>query len=162
MKKRILSIVLTVALLISLVPVAAIPAKAASEFTASQEMIEILKTWEGFSAKPYWDYKQWTVGYGTRVPDGKLEEYQANGIPMEEAEALLQKFLNEMGAEINVFADKFGLTLTQGMFDALLSFSYNCGTNWLYNPSTLRTAIVEGCCLLWHSGVTPATRRFLV
>ena len=144
MRNRILSFAMAIALLISLIPMAAVPAKAASAFVASQEMIEVLKTWEGFSRKPYWDYKQWTVGYGTRVPDGKLQEYQTNGIPEEEAEALLQEFLVTMGAELNTFFDKFGLKMDQGKFDALLSFSFNCGTGWLYKPSTVRTAIIEG------------------
>ena len=62
MKKRIISIALTVALLITLIPMAAIPAKAEANFTVSQECVDIIKKWEGFSAKPYWDYKQWTVG----------------------------------------------------------------------------------------------------
>lgn len=144
MKKRILSIALAVALLISLIPMGAVPAKAASEFVASDEMIEILKKFEGFSLYPYWDYSQWTVGYGTSAPTDKLAEYKANGIPLEEAEALLMEFLDTMGASVNSFADKFGLTLTQAQFDALLSLSFNCGTSWLYKPSTLRTAVVEG------------------
>ena len=110
-KKRILSIILAVALLVTLIPLGVIPVSAASEFKASQEMIDLLKRFEGFSLRPYWDYSQWTVGYGTRVPDGKLEEYKANGIPQEEAEALLAEFLEKMGADVNSFIDKFGLTL---------------------------------------------------
>ena len=76
--------------------------------------------------------------------DGKLAEYKANGIPEDEAEALLAEFLDTMGEAVNSFADKFGLNLTQAQFDALLSLSFNCGTSWLYKPSTLRTAVVEG------------------
>ena len=146
MKKRIISIALTVALLITLIPLAAITAKAEANFTVSQECVDIIKKWEGFSAKPYWDYKQWTVGYGTRVPDGKLEEYQTNGISKEEAEQQLIEHLNKDGVAVNKFIDKYGLTFTQGMFDALLSLCYNCGGAWLSNsePSTLKTAIVEG------------------
>ena len=144
MKKRILSIALTVALLISLLPLAAISVRAESAFVASADMITVLKKWEGFSKKPYWDYSQWTVGYGTRCPADKLAEYQANGIPEDAAEALLQEFLTTMGNDINSFIDKFGLTMTQSQFDALLSLSFNCGTNWLYQPSTLRTAVIEG------------------
>ena len=146
MKKRIISIALTVALLITLIPMAAIPAKAAADFTVSQECVDIIKKWEGFSEKPYYDYKQWTVGYGTRVPDGKLEEYQTNGIPREEAEQLLVEHLQKHCNEVNKFIDKYGLTFTQGMFDALVSLCFNCGGSWLSNsePSTLKTAIVEG------------------
>ena len=144
MKKRILSIVLAAALLIALIPLSVIPVSAASDFKASQEMIDLLKRFEGFSLYPYWDYSQWTVGYGTRVPDGKLAEYKANGIPKDEAEALLAEFLENMGDDLNSFIDKFGLTVNQAQFDALLSLSFNCGTSWLYKPSTLRTAVVEG------------------
>jgi len=111
-KKRILCIALTLALLISLIPMVAVPVNAASEFAASEAMIEFLKKMEGFSKYPYWDYSQWTVGYGTRTPADKLDEYKANGIPEEDAQALLMEFLETMGAEVNTFADKFGLQLT--------------------------------------------------
>ena len=47
--------------------------------SSSDEAIRILKLEEGFSEKPYWVYAQWTVGYGTRCPDSKLEEYKKNG-----------------------------------------------------------------------------------
>lgn len=144
MKKRIISLALTVALLITLIPMAAVPAKAAAEFTVSQECVDIIKKWEGFSAKPYWDYQQWTVGYGTRVPDGKLEEYKANGITREEAERQLIEHLNKDGVAVNKFIDKYGLTFTQGMFDAVLSLCYNCGGSWLNGVSTLHTSIVQG------------------
>ena len=144
MKKRIISFALTVALLITLIPMAAIPAKAAANFTVSQECIDIIKKWEGFSAKPYWDYQQWTVGYGTRVPDGKLEEYQTVGITREDAEQQLLDYLNKDAQAVNQFIDKYGLTFTQGMFDAVLSLSYNCGSSWLNKTSTLHTAVVQG------------------
>ena len=144
MKKRIISLALTVALLITLIPMAAVPAKAAAEFTVSPECVDIIKKWEGFSAKPYWDYQQWTVGYGTRVPDGKLEEYKANGITREEAERQLIEHLNKDGVAVNKFIDKYGLTFTQGMFDAVLSLCYNCGGSWLNGVSTLHTSIVQG------------------
>ena len=144
MKNRILSIALTVALLITLIPMAAIPAKAAAEFTVTQECVDIIKKWEGFSPKPYWDYRQWTVGYGTSVPEGKLEEYKANGISKEEAEQQLIEHLNKDGEAVNAFIDKHGLNFTQGMFDAIVSLCYNCGRSWLKESSTLLTAIIEG------------------
>ena len=147
MMKRILSIALTVALLITMIPMSAVPAKAAAEFTVSQECVDIIKKWEGFRDKPYWDYQQWTVGYGTRVPDGKLEEYQTYGISREEAESQLIEYLNKDGETLNKFIDQHNLNFTQGMFDAILSLCYNCGSYWLSDyaePSTLKTAIIEG------------------
>ena len=144
MKKRILAIALTVALLFTLAPLGAVRAKAASQFVASEQMIALLKKWEGFSVKPYWDYKQWTVGYGTKVPDGNLERYQAEGIHEAEAEQLLAETLANMGKSINSFIDKFGLSVTQNQFDAMLSMSFNCGTSWIYGTGFFRTAIIEG------------------
>ena len=144
MKKRILSIALTVALLFTLIPLGAVSASAASAYTVSDNCLELIKKWEGFSEKPYWDYSQWTVGYGTRVPDGKLAQYQSEGISREEAERLLHNMLADMGKSINSFVDKFGLKLTQAQFDALMSLTFNCGANWVNQTSTLRTAVVEG------------------
>ena len=34
---------------------------------ASQEIIDVIKDFEGFRSKAYWDNSQWTVGYGTRA-----------------------------------------------------------------------------------------------
>ena len=144
MKKKIIGIALTVALLITLIPMAAVPAKAAAEFTVSQECVDIIKKWEGFSAKPYWDYRQWTVGYGTQVPAGKLEEYKTVGITKEEAERQLIEHLSKDGEAVNKFIDKYGLTFTQGMFDAVVSLCFNCGRSWLNETSTLHTTIVQG------------------
>lgn len=144
MKKRIVSLALTVALLLTLIPMVAVTASAASELTPSEECVAMLKKWEGFSKKPYWDYSQWTVGYGTAVPSGKLTQYQTYGITEEEAEELLWDHLDSKGRSINSFIDKFGLTITQNQFDALMCLTYNIGTGWLYKTSDLRTAIIEG------------------
>ena len=122
-----------VALVITLIPLAAIRANAASELVASAELVEMIKNWEGFSATPYWDYGQWTVGFGTRAPDEHLERYRTEGISHEEATELLNTFLVSMGKSVNSFADKFGLTLSQQQFDAMLSMTYNCGSRWLWD-----------------------------
>ena len=53
MKKRIISIVLTLALVLIFVPFGGIRASAASEFTVSQQCLEMIKELEGFSEKPY-------------------------------------------------------------------------------------------------------------
>lgn len=132
MKKRILSILFAAVLLISLLPVGA---AAEDVLTASDDAIRILKAEEGFSSRPYWDYAQWTVGYGTKCPDDKLEEYRQNGISETEAEALLREFVSRFEGEIHRFADRTNITLKQNQFDALLLFSYNCGTSWSYDKN---------------------------
>ena len=144
MKNRILVLLVVISLLLTFVPFGAVRAEAASEFVASEEVIQMIINWEGFSSKPYWDYGQWTVGYGTRAPDEHLERYRAEGISREEAKELLNTYLVTMGRSVNSFADKFGLTLTQNQFDAMLSFTYNCGSMWMLSANSLRSAIIEG------------------
>ena len=130
--KRITSLLLAIVLFAGLVLTGAPVAYAASEMCASDVLVEVLKKEEGFSAKPYWDYGQYTVGYGTRCPDDMLEEYTENGITEEEAETLLRNYLASVENAINKkLIDAYGLTLTQQQFDALVSFTYNCGTSWI-------------------------------
>ena len=59
-------------------------ARAASDMAVSDDFVEFLKKEEGFAAKPYWDYSQWTVGYGTKCPSDMLEEYKEKGISKED------------------------------------------------------------------------------
>ena len=100
---------------------------------ASDDCIGILKLEEGFSEKPYWDYTQYTVGFGSRCPDDMLAHYKENGITEEEAEDLLRNHLQKIEKDLNTFMEKWSLTWTQNQFDAVLLFSYNCGTGWCYN-----------------------------
>ena len=112
--------------------------------TMSQEGIDMLKKFEGFAKYPYWDYSQYTVGYGTYCPSEDLERYKADGITEEEAEALLREYVVKMEETINAFIERQGLTLTQQQFDAIASFTYNCGASWMYNSSGFKTAVLEG------------------
>lgn len=114
-------------------------------FGASDACIRILKLEEGFSKKPYWDYSQWTVGYGTRCPEDMREYYSTYGISEAEAETLLRNHLEYVYKDLNKFIEKNGLTLTQNQFDALVLMSYNCGTAWAFDASgTLYKAVVSG------------------
>lgn len=146
MKKRITSFLLGMVMLLSLVFTAVVPVQAESAMTASDECIRILKLEEGFSKTPYWDFTQYTVGYGTKCPDDMVDFYTQNGITEEEAETLLRNHLISMERDINVkVIDKYGLTLSQNQFDALVLFSYNCGTGWAYETGgTFHNAIATG------------------
>lgn len=121
-----------------------VPQVSAAELTASEACIEFIKGVEGFSPQPYYDYSQYTVGYGTKCPTEKYFEYKANGIPKEEAEGLLMEAVSGFEDAIHEkLISQYGLTLNQHQFDALVSFSYNLGTNWMTYDSTLRNAILK-------------------
>ena len=152
--KRISSFLLAIVLFAGLVLTGAPTAHAASAMTVSDALIEIIKKEEGFAAKPYWDYGQYTVGYGTRCPDDMLEEYLNNGISEKEAETLLRNYLTAFENEVNKkLLDKHNVSLTQNQFDALVTFTYNLGTAWLSDTtSNLHKAIRNGATgsdLIW-------------
>lgn len=93
--------------------------------SASQEIIDVIKDFEGFSATPYWDNTQWTVGYGTRCsgPDVRVTR--------EEAERLLREMLDDdFEPIVNSFCKQNGKQPTQQQFDAMLDLTYNAGGSW--------------------------------
>lgn len=144
MKKKLICMLLSVVLLLGLVPAGTVLAHAASDFNVSDECVALLKEMEGFARTPYWDYGQWTVGYGTRCPDEDLERYRTYGITEEEAEALLREYLTSMCRTLNSFIDKYSLELNQNQYDALALFSYNVGTNWVFQTGIFRSAVIDG------------------
>ncbi len=160
MLKRYISGLLAVVLAFGILAWTPQPVNAAVVMGSSDAMKDVLKAEEGFSAKPYWDHAQWTVGYGTKCPTDKLEEYKTNGISREAAQALFEAELKKIEAAVNSFAATYDLTFKQNQFDALVSFSYNCGTGWInettgyFNKAVrqgdMGNAFLYGICL-WSS-----------
>ena len=152
--KRVTSCFMAVVLMVSMMLACAVSvsateaepiAPADTRIQASDACIALLKAEEGFSKNPYWDYSQWTVGYGTCCPEDMLDYYKNNGITEEEAETLLRNHLVKVYNDLYTFMDKHGLNLSQNQFDALVLFSYNCGTGWLFDSDgTVPKAILAG------------------
>ena len=109
---------------------------ASTEMRTSQDCIDYIKSVEGFSKYPYYDYGQYTVGYGTKCPSDKYNDYKKVGITDEEAEELLKEHLIYTEDQIKKYVvGQYGVELTQNQFDALVSFSFNVGTSWMYPNS---------------------------
>lgn len=115
--------------------------KAGSAMKAGQDCIDLIKAAEGFSQYKYWDYSQWTIGYGTGVG---ADEYP-DGISEEEAEKLLKDAVKTYEGYVNKFADKYDIELKQNQFDALVSLSYNMGNIWsVYDDFDLKNYLIDG------------------
>lgn len=103
---------------------------------ASDVLIRKLKSMEGFSSKAYFDRtgKVWTIGYGhtgnVKAGDA-ISEYQGEQLLMED----LKRF--------EAHADKVRGLNTQGKYDAVVDFCYNCGIE-NFDKSTLRKYIESG------------------
>lgn len=146
MIKRMLALMLALVLAAGITMYFAPSAAAASDMKVSDELVKILKMEEGFSKYPIYDYGQYSVGYGTRCPDDMLAYYREHGITESEAEVLLRNYLKNAEKQVNSkLIDAYNLTLTQGQFDAIVSFSYNMGTAWLSRPDqNIHYQIVSG------------------
>lgn len=161
MKKRLICLLLAAAMLLGITPAVSLHVKAESNLTTSDALITLLIGFEGFTGSCIVDNTQRSVGYGTRcdVCDPSMPDYldpnrvcsaynSVTPISEEHAWQLKRNYLNYFESKVNGFANKHGLTFTQQQFDALISFTYNCGEGWMlesYDPEgNFRNAIISG------------------
>ena len=102
---------------------------------ASQTLINHIKRSEACKLTAYQDTANvWTIGYGHTqgVKRGdRCTQYQA------------EQWLKEDLARFEAAAGKVRRIVTQGQFDAVVDFMYNCGTG-NFDKSTLRQYIESG------------------
>ena len=148
MLKRLVSVALAVVLMLgAAVAVLAQPTQAVeiTQMHVSDKLVALIKDMEGFDAIPYWDYGQWTVGFGSRCPEEHRARYTAEGIPPEEAHELMMQQIECFEADVNSFMLRNEVQLSQQQFDAMVSFIYNVGSAVLYNKqSNVIKAILNG------------------
>ena len=92
MRIRTPAFLLAIVIVFSLLP---FPAAAADTSTVSNDCVDFIKAFEGFSKYPYYDNGHFTVGYGTTCPAGDYDRYRVHGIPEEEAVGRLVQFIEE-------------------------------------------------------------------
>ena len=124
--KRFASMILAVVMVLTLLPVV-VPATASelhgmrdlesgeayTEMHSSQELIDVIKDFEGFSATPYKDNTQWTVGYGSYCGDSSKPKPNIR-LTEAEAEARLRKDLSRTYEPIvNDYCESIGKQPTQ-------------------------------------------------
>ena len=99
--------------------------------------LSLIKSFEGFSAKPYLcPAGVPTIGYGaTYYPDGRRVTMQDRPVTVAQATDMLRSMLTSYEAGVNRYVQ---VPLTQGQFDALVSFAYNLGLSALKSSTLLR------------------------
>lgn len=102
----------------------------------SEKGIALIKQFEGCKLTAYQDsVGVWTIGYGWTQPvDGKLIRTGMT-IKQETAERLLKTGLVSYENDVSRLVK---VNLTQGQFDALVSFTYNLGARSLSTSTLLR------------------------
>jgi GH24 family phage-related lysozyme (muramidase) len=76
---------------------------------------------EGFNARAYPDFRQTSIGYGTRARPGETSITQAD------AATRLQEEIGQARTMVRAFAP----SLSQGQENALTDLTYNAGPNWM-------------------------------
>ena len=123
-----------------------LPVRAYEDRTASGLALDLIRRYEGFSSKMYYENGSWYVGYGSQVKEGAYP----NGVTEAEAEALIREDLRRVESSLNAFFEGNGLSPTQAQFDALVDFTYTLGSSWLSGNSNLVKIVL---------GKKEATRR---
>lgn len=93
--------------------------------TTSERGIELIKTFEGFSASAYKcvpSEEYYTIGYGHYSPSVKASDT----ISMRDAEKLLKDDLAYYEMQVDVWNEKYHFNTNE--YDALVSFAYNIGS----------------------------------
>ncbi len=106
----------------------------------SEQLVEFIKEQEGFVPYAYWDYSQWTIGYGTAC--GKND--YPNGISREEADYWLRVELKEFEDEVDRLLAKGTVKHTQCQYDAILSFTFNLGGQWMKPSNRIYQYVLFG------------------
>jgi len=103
----------------------------------TQDGLDLIKRFEGFSPTIYICPAGYpTIGYGHLVRDHEQDRYQ-QGITEQEAEDLLRRDVQAAERAVLRLID---VPLTDGQYDALVSFTFNLGAGALQR-STLRRKV---------------------
>jgi lysozyme len=113
-----------------------------SQTVKGKDLIGLVKEFEGFNPRAYNDYKQISVGYGTKGKEGEV-------LNEEQASERLKSELSGHAERIAKAAELKGIVLNQNQFNALTSFDYNTGKGenlverFGDNPQQLASKILE-------------------
>lgn len=97
----------------------------------SNNALNVIKRFEGFSATPYPDAQGFSIGYGHFIKPGE----SFTEISEEQATELLRQDAANAAAAVR---DAVTVPLTQNQFDALTSLSYNIGVTAFRNSSLVK------------------------
>lgn len=99
----------------------ALAPKTSATTALPEALISSVKDIEGFTAKAEWDYKQNSVGYGTRAKQAGETLTEA------QADQRLREELTMHAARVDEAAKSYGFKLSEGQRNALISFDFNTG-----------------------------------
>lgn len=97
----------------------------------SENAIDVIRRFEGFSDKPYPDAQGYSIGYGHFIKPGE----KFTTLTEAQARALLR---DDAGIAAATVKNSVTVPLTQNQFDALTSLVYNIGATAFRNSTLLK------------------------
>lgn len=82
---------------------------------------------ESFIATPKWDFKQWSWGYGTRVPGSVNDKHNPPKVKPITRDQAIQDCQSHIFGDFSILMKLVHLPLKPNQWASLLSFSYNEG-----------------------------------
>lgn len=80
----------------------------------------------------------WTIGYGSRVMPSGRQVRRGDTLTVADADLLFSRMAAEFSVQLAKALAADRITVTQGQFDALLSFAYNLGLSALVKSTLWR------------------------
>lgn len=103
----------------------------------SNKGISLIKSFEGCKLEAYkCSGGKWTIGWGTTGEIDGIQIKKGMKITQENADKLFLSKIKTYEDAVNKYATYN--KLNQNMYDALVSFTYNCGTNAFKNSTLLK------------------------
>lgn len=106
----------------------------------SEAGVQFIKEHEGFVKYAIWDYSQYSIGYGSRCDPADYPD----GITEEEADYLLRVMLADFEKVVDNLLKKSNVQHTQAQYDAIISFTYNLGQQWMSEKYTIYQYVLYG------------------
>jgi lysozyme len=92
-----------------------------AEHGLDDKYVTSIKSFEGYSERPQWDYHQWSSGYGTRA---------SGPTDIQPREVLERRFKTEL-TKASYAVDQAFPNLPEGPRAALTDLTYNAGAGWM-------------------------------
>jgi GH24 family phage-related lysozyme (muramidase) len=88
--------------------------------------VDLIAQYEGFSAEPYWDHSQWSIGYGSYAGSRDRNNKPNMRVTQAQGRDMLQQQMPKYEATVDKYDSTYNWTPAERQ--ALTSFAYNVGS----------------------------------
>lgn len=96
--------------------------------TPDMDTLSMIKSFEGFSAKAYWDHKQWSIGYGSFAGSNMSKPDMPGPVSGAQADTMLKNQIKKFANDVERWNTAGKYNWNEGQKGALVSFAYNIGS----------------------------------